>query len=137
MKQINVYKYDELTTENAKEKARQWFIEIEQSCPAWLDEHTESMNKSVELAKSGKSKEEISKVSEDIAITGYCADAFLADLIKELGKIPTAEEIEEKYNLEWNKEMEERLTNVEYIEENIISNEYEFFENGEKYKEMV
>lgn len=72
------------------------------------------------------------KQSEECLFTGYCADCFLADIIRKEGLIPSPDYVRDYYNEEWRKEIEERLTNDEEIEDTIRANEYEFYENGEK-----
>lgn len=131
----NIYKYDELPTEEAKEKARDWWIEGEIQDPAFKAEHLKSMESAIELFESDKPIGEIIQESEYCKMTGYYADSFLADCIDENYPYQNtrgvdADVIKSYYEDKWNKELEDRLKDVKYIEENILANEYEFFEDG-------
>ena len=112
MRQINVYKYDELPTAAAKKAAREWWINSEIEDPAWRNQHNHSRAAALEELRSGRDINEIKRRSFDCELTGYCDDAILSDLIEEL--------------------LTSRINDIDYIEENIISNGYEFYENGER-----
>lgn len=131
MRQITVYKYPELT-DTAKDKARQWWIDLEREFPAWMDEHRESMIKAIDLVKEERNIKRLISLSEKCELTGYCADYILSELIKDINKIPTKEEIQLRYATEWDKELYERVNDRQQIEEAITANEYEFLEDGRK-----
>lgn len=126
---INIYQYNELP-EEAKEKARKWWIDSELEMPAWYEEHFNSMNAAIAATKKESDIAQLKDRSLKCEFTGYCADALLSDLIIKLGHIPSESEITVYYDNEWEKELNERILDTEYIEENIIINEYWFFSDG-------
>lgn len=136
MRQINVYRYEELPTEEAKEKARDWWVSCELQDPAWRTEHFTSMDEALKMVSEyGEGNiefQEILKRSEEGKLTGYCADAILGVLMIKLKRMPHPEEIEEKYNKEWEDEINARIEDKEYIEDAIMANLYEFLEDGSK-----
>lgn len=136
MRKINLYKYEELPTEKAKEKARSWWIDRELKYPAWEEEHWESMYKIVERVKQIETKDDFEKLkkdSEENQLTGYCADYLYFLMCKDRTKTPTIEEVKQFYTIEWQNELEQRTTDINYIEEDIETNEYEFLEDGSFY----
>lgn len=135
MRQITVYEYDELPTEEAKERAREWWIEREMENPAWVEEHFRSMNVVIERVKAIETDEDFRQLlqdSEEGKLTGYCADALFYDLAKDRDITPLPKETEDYYVKKWDEELTERINNREEIEENIRINKYEFFENGQR-----
>lgn len=140
MRQIEVYEYDELPTEEAKQRARQWWVDTEMENPAWIEEHFKSMHEAIdsvdeERKDESEEKDKLKRLHEDSRacnFTGYCADNLLGDLIEETGEMPTKTQIEEKHRKEWDKELEERAEDIEYIEMNICDNNYEFLDDGQK-----
>lgn len=133
MKQITIYKYDELPTEEAKKVARDWWASAEIECPGWQSEHFASMESAIDAISHDVSKEELIKQSEALAWTGYCADSLLADLIKKNDCVPDKEELSRYYQEAWDYELYERCSDTEYIEESIVANNYEFLESGRIY----
>lgn len=133
MRHIPIYLYDELPTEEAKAKAREWWVDLEVQCPAWFDEHFESMHKCVELIQLERNIKKLSRMSGECEITGYCADFTLSLMIKELNRIPSESEIIQRFNKDWMEELNERIEDIAYIEENIESNRYEFTAEGRIY----
>lgn len=132
MKTITVYEYDELPTEEAKTRAREWWARLEEEDPAWMEEHSRSLSAAQEACK-GMTSEDLPRIirqSENCEFTGYCADAFLADLIKERSRLPTWDEIHVCYVRAWEAEIAFRTTDREHIEESIRANEYAFFADG-------
>ena len=136
MRKINVYLYDELQTDEAKGKARAWWINGEAECPAWRDEHFESMNKAIDVCSNlpqNYNLKPLIKDAEESKFTGYCGDALLSDLIKKIKRIPSIDEVKEYYSERWDQELDERLSDINYIEECILINEYEFLEDGRRF----
>jgi len=134
MRQINIYLYPELD-KKAKEKARQWGIDMELQDPAWLTEHKLSQNHAIDEIKTidwddeNKIKDLIER-SDKAEFTGYCADCILANILKNSNVKYTVEDITRIYNNAWEEELEERISNITEIEEAIISNGYEFLPDG-------
>ena len=133
MRTVGVYRYDELPTEKAKERAREWWIDLEIQDPAWQEDHFKSMRAAISAASETNDKRRLIRASEKAEFTGYCADCLLGDMIKEMGRIPSESEIVDYYNRQWDSEINDRLSDVEYIEEVMHMNEYEFLEDGTRY----
>jgi hypothetical protein len=133
MRQINLYLYDELPTEEAKSKARAWWVELELQDPAWIDDHRKSMAAAMIVVTEETDAAALKRKADACEFTGYCADALLGDMIEQTGMIPLTAEVDDYYVQAWDTELSERVANREYIEETIRANEYEFLEDGTRY----
>lgn len=136
-----VYLYDELPTEEAKAKARQWWAECELQDPAWEGEHTDSMEAALEglasLITNDSPLERRAMIDryDNLRPTGYCADALFADLLRKIGAdgdLPSARQVRDHYSDEWEKELHARINDEDYLAETIRANEYEFTAEGER-----
>ena len=129
-----LFLYNELC-EESKKIARQWWIDCEYEDPTWMKEHFDSCHAAIRALET-MSFEELIAASKEYKFTGYCADHHLADYISEY-KITCKEDIElstlrQYYQQEWDKELEQRCSNREAIEEEIIANEYTFSSYGDR-----
>jgi hypothetical protein len=129
---INIYQYDELPTEEAKENAREWWFNLEMLDPAWREEHSKSMLEAMRAASEADDMGKLIEASEKCEWTGYAADAYLSDHIKKNGEVPEPSTIQKIYEKAWEEELESRHER-EYIEESIRINEYEFTADGERW----
>ena len=129
--EITLYKYNELPTEEAKEKARQWWIELESRDPCWISEHRQSMDHACN-AFYESDKRKVLDESEECKWTGYCADALFASFVRENGWPENESQIIHHYEQEWEKELKWRLEDNQ-VEDIILANEYEFLQSGEFY----
>jgi hypothetical protein len=125
-----IYKFDELPDEKARERAREWWRNLECNDPAWQSEHFASMNAILNHCEvMGLS--EVIRLSEELAFTGYRADAIFADHAPSVMPLPSL--IKKWYEDAWNKEFNDRMMSNEYIHDALRANEYEFYENGNKF----
>ena len=129
-----IYLYNELPTEEAKEKSRSWWYELEMEDPAWHLEHKESRKAALEaFEQSGDDVPDITPW-KDYSVTGYCGDGIFADFIKDHKdnwKDTTTRQVASAFAQAWKAELESR-NEREYIEDSILSNEYEFLEDGSR-----
>ena len=130
---LNIYKYNELPTEEAKTKARGRWYGLEMSNPACMHDHFKSRDAACLAVADGLKPSELIKQSGSCAWTGYYADGILADYIKETKRVPTEDEIYYIYTITWQDELQSKNSRG-YIEECIEENEYEFFEDGSFYE---
>lgn len=154
---FQVFKFEELS-DTAKEKAREWWCDLERQDPAWYEEHFASMNAAIKELPSREyddnedafNKEAISIFKDLIAkaegckLTGYSADIFAAEAFKSfIDDIAENEyysfenascHITLLYEKKWEEEISSRLEDNEYVDENITTNDYEFLEDGSFYK---
>ena len=121
---FQVYRFQELSLD-AQGNALNWWRNLELQNPAWHGEHFESMGACDSLIKHSK----------DCIFTGYCADSLLADHIEQRGaEHVSVNSIWDFYNKAWDKELEDRLCDHDYMADAIIANEYEFTANGKIFK---
>ncbi len=140
---VTLYKFDELPTEEAKEKAREWWRNLESQDPAWREEHYKSTKKALKFIDSYRTVHGVEgleaaavKMQGECPWTGYCADATAIDAIVEAcGGLTDISEIKRRVQQDmdaaWEKEFESSMKD-ENVDENIIANDYEFLENGAK-----
>jgi hypothetical protein len=129
-----LFQYNELC-EESKKIARQWWVDCEYEDPSWMKEHFDSCHAAIRAIENCTLNELIS-TSIHCVFTGYWADGLLADYIREY-QINRKEDIElstlrQYYQQEWDKELEERCSNREAIEEEIMANEYTFSSYGDR-----
>jgi hypothetical protein len=131
---FQVYKFEELSLE-AQENARDWWRNAESQDPFWRREHFESMSEAVKNFKSRGACDSLIEDSKHCIFTGYCADFLLADHIEQQGvERVSVNSIRDFYYEAWNKELEDRLCDHDYIAEQIISNKYEFTASGKFFR---
>jgi hypothetical protein len=140
---VTLYKFDELPTEEAKEVARDWWRDMESQNPAWQQEHYQSTKEAMKFIDSYRMWDGVEgleaaavKLQGECPWTGYCADATAIDAIVEAcGGLTDISEIKRRVQQDmdeaWEKECEAAMED-ENVDENIIANNYEFLENGEK-----
>lgn len=145
-----VYLFDELPTEKAKEKARDWWRELEAQDPAWLDEHNDSVTAALKfidgfsdddyetceeaVAAVLKAAEDLKKNTDGCPWTGYCGDATaIEEIIKACDDGRSVRNVRSRFVLamerEWNIEFEYSME-AEHVDDTIRANEYEFTEDG-------
>jgi hypothetical protein len=127
------YSYDELC-EESKENARNLLANSPTICEPWEREHEESLRSSIKAIEYATNLQKLIKQAKNYEFTGYCADAFLADYVKEYN-IRKLKDIEinvliDYFDVKWTKEIESRRS-IDYIEEEIRLNEYQFSSSGE------
>jgi hypothetical protein len=131
---FQVYKFDELSLK-AQENARDWWRNLELQNPAWHGEHFESMSEAVKNFKRYGVCDSLIEDSSHCIFTGYCADSLLADHIERQGaEHVSVNSIQDFYGEAWDKELQDRLYDHDYIADAIIANEYEFTANGKIFK---
>lgn len=155
IKEIKLYKYDELSDE-AKEKAREWFLEGYESSFDWEYVQEDANNIGLEIMflrptgiqgnNEGKFKWDALEVANAIfkehgntCETYKTALSYLKQLQKENDENLSDErektersflyDLLEDYRIMLEKEVEYQ-TSKEQVEENILANEYEFTEDG-------
>jgi hypothetical protein len=153
---ITIYKFDELPTDAAKEKARergrQWMSED----PAWCDESRQSIQafcehfgakltdwsigaySRIDYTTNAENKHfrgvKLRDIDRDAMPTGYCLDCTLwqsmHDEFKRTGDAKAAFDaaIEAAFK-EWRNDLEAQLED-EYIDDFLTINEYDFTEDG-------
>lgn len=153
---INVYTFQELPTESAKERARergrQWMSED----PAWCDESRQSiqafcdhfgaqlvdwsigafspLDYNVHFNNGHFRGVKLRDIDRDAMPTGYCLDCTLwqtmHDEFKRTGNAMAAFEVALHAGFKaWRDDLESQLED-EYIEDFLTANEYEFDEDG-------
>ena len=122
--QVKVLTFNELS-DAAKEVARDWWRTAERSYPAWLDEHHDSMK----AALKHRSDANALKDSAEGNWTGYTADGVFADNWDGTGDVPAECVIRSWYADAFESELESRMS-VEYVDDAILANDYEFYESG-------
>ena len=127
-----IYKYDELPTEKAKEKARDWWWGNGLADPAFEDEYHLSLKAAKEALGRELSPEELQRQSEACEFTGCIYDGILAHFIRSHKRRPSESELKYAYRDAWSEDLIDgsKRTN---IEEEILANDYEFYEDGSVY----
>lgn len=132
---VHTYTFDELKTDEAREKARDWWRALEAQDPAWWHEHNESLAAALRMREDVKkggnhTLKQAIKLSKNCNLTGYCADVLLAQAIKEqAGLLPSRSYIQSVFEKAWEDECCFRMED-EQVDESIIANGYEFLEDG-------
>lgn len=148
-----LYLFDELPTEKAKEKARDWWRSLEAQDPAWREEHNDSVDAALKfiegfsddhctdyatdeeaVAAVLKAAEDLKKNTDGCPWTGYCGDATAIDeIIKACDDGRSVRAVRHRFVLamehEWDKEFEYSME-AEHVDDTIRANEYEFTEQG-------
>jgi hypothetical protein len=144
-----LYLFDELPTEKAKEKARDWWRNLEAQDPAWRDEHNDSVEAALKfidehcadyatdeeaVAAVLKAAEELKKNTDGCPWTGYCGDATaIEEIIKACDGARSVRNVRGRFVLamerEWDKEFSYSME-AEHVDDNMRANEYEFTEDG-------
>jgi hypothetical protein len=127
-----IYHYHELPTEKAKEKAREWWADLEARDPAYQSEHIDSLRACVEALRT-TSESEALHASHECTLTGYCDDGLLHGYYQKYGHMPTTHQLRDYFEQAWEAEMDHRLSNSEGIEDAILANGYEFNADGTFY----
>ena len=143
---INLYNYDELPTEIAKDVAREWWRNLECQDPSFLSDHNKSVKAALNFlgnydqedfdelystALEMKSKGECpwTDTIEDLTaidcIVKACEKVDRIDMVKYYFKVYMAEEFQ--------KQLDESMK-VENVEEALRINEYEFTADGKLYR---
>lgn len=132
---LSVFTFEELSDE-AKERAREWWRNLEAQDPAWGSDHQKSYYATVQALRN-YSPSEVMRMSKEIAFTGYIDDGIFADnypkFDPELKKYPSNFVVEQWFAEAWEKEMEFRMKD-ENVDESIVANGYEFYEDGSRYR---
>jgi hypothetical protein len=153
---VTLYKFDELPTEGAKEKARQWGRQVLAEDPAWNSESLQSIERfceefgiklkswsigawspvdySLDMDNSNFRGRTLKEFDKDFMPTGYCLDCTLwggfYEEFKRTGSAKkAAEEAIHKAFVEWRDDLEHQMSD-EYVDEFLEANEYEFDEEG-------
>lgn len=151
---LKIYKFQELPTEAAKERARDWFRTS--SDPAWSDESLQSIQAfcehfgvtlrdwsvgayapfdySTDAENRHFRSVKLRDIDRDAMPTGYCLDCDLwitfYDEFERTGDAKAAFEAALDAGFKaWRADMESQLED-EYIDEMLTINEYEFTEEG-------
>jgi hypothetical protein len=155
-KTITIYTFDELPTDDARERAREWWRET--SDFSWSDDALDSiktfcaefgvtlqdwsigvcspLDYSTDATNAHFRGRKLSQFKRDHMPTGYCLDCDLwmtfFDEFKRTGDPKSAFEsaLHEGFKV-WRADMETQLSD-EYIDECLTINEYEFDENGQR-----
>ena len=122
-----VYKFDELS-DTAKNKARDWWRNLDGEDPAWHSEHMLSRNAAIVHRYDANAVQD----SANCVWTGYRDDKILADHWDGTGETPSVRAICGWYADAWEKEIDSCMADG-YVEEQILANDYEFTVDGYKY----
>ena len=124
-----IYKLSEMPEGEAKERAREWVRRGVLDDPFWADEHWDSFTQGVKRLENDMDL----KPFRDCAITGYCADAIVADAVENFGGPWDLRELERHilsyFEAAWEQELAYYSTD-EFVDEHAEINEYEFDEDG-------
>jgi hypothetical protein len=127
-----VFLYSELS-EKSKKNARQWWINTELKDPGWETEHWASFEKAKKELEKSDIPEAINK-SENLKLTGYIADLYLRDFIEEYNiskySLNLFPDLEAYFRRKWDEEMQSRIDDIEFIENELKSNAFTFFSCG-------
>jgi hypothetical protein len=154
---VTYYKYDELPTEQAKEKARDWGRRVCAEGPAWNSESLHSIETfceafgiklkrwsvgawapvdySLDMDNGNFRGRKLKEFNAEHMPTGYCLDCTLwgtfYEEFKRTGSAKkAADEAVHKAFVEWRDDLEHQQSD-EYVEDFLEANEYEFDEEGE------
>lgn len=127
---VEVYEFHELgpdAQQIAMDKMRD-LIALDESS-FWAAEHFESMNCALKAFRETRAEDLSGLIPrfESAKATGYCADAIMADLIKEHGEDLSGGIIEDRYRQEWENECLSRLED-DYVRQECEIREY--YSNG-------
>jgi hypothetical protein len=146
----NIYTYDELGYE-AKKEARQWFEELEATDPGGFGDYAAArdaffkrLNDAYMVEDNGDDYfdmdmlRDLLRDSKNMELTGYCYDAYPCELLGRMIEEDTINQYNREavvrfmldaIRAEWEVEVESRMQ-PEVMEEIILANDYEFYEDG-------
>lgn len=145
---INLYKYDELPTEIAKDVAREWWSNLECQEPSFLNDHNKSVKAALKfLGSYSYGRSDFDKLCStalemkykgECLWTGYIDDLTAIDcIVKACEKVDDIDMIKYSFKCymaeEYSKQLDESLK-VENVEEVIRINDYEFTADGKIYR---
>lgn len=134
MPTIQIFRYDQLKSKEAKQKARDWYLKGEQENPTWYKEHCNSKNAALTWVRrfhnNEVTKHDLLNMARRCEFTGYVGDALLADIIAKRMGVPTEKYVEQAYDEMWELEMQSKESEA-YISEVMLANDYRFTADGQ------